>query len=79
MKSHWFKGLKTKKEKEEREKEVKSFNRAFSELEKILLENYKKRPAERDYNNSGWMYKQIATNEYNQAVDDLLELIRLER
>lgn len=75
MQSAWTKGLKGP-EKAERIKEVLSFRTAFEELAQVIRGNLKKKEAVRDYKD-GWVERQIATNEYNAAIDDLLRLISL--
>jgi hypothetical protein len=75
MHSVWTKGLKGK-EKEARINEVLAYRNAFDELREILEQNYRKKEADRDYGD-GWMQRQIATNEYNAALDSLLKLIDL--
>lgn len=73
MLSDWTKGF-TGEALESRKKQVKGFRYAFEELTK-LVEGRKKSPI-RDYG-SGWEYRQIAVNEYNQALDDLISLISI--
>lgn len=76
MQAVWLKGLKGE-ERERRKAEVLSYRNAFDSLREILEQNYAKREAVRDYS-PGWEYKQIATNEYNAVLDDLLNLIDLQ-
>lgn len=76
MQAVWLKGLKGE-ERERRKAEVLSYRNAFDSLREILEQNYRKKEAVRDYS-PGWEYKQIATNEYNAVLDDLLNLIDLQ-
>lgn len=76
MQAVWLKGLKGE-ERERRKAEVLSYRNAFDSLREILEQHYAKREAVRDYS-PGWEYKQIATNEYNAVLDDLLNLIDLQ-
>lgn len=76
MKSIWFTGYKAS-EKEARKKEILGFRNAFDALRDVLEKNYKKREAVRDYASPNWMAEQIAANEYNQALSDILGLIDL--
>lgn len=69
MDSRWLKRGNTKEE-------VLAYRNAFDALKEILLQDFKKKEAVRDYS-PGWEYKQIAVNEYNQALDDLIKLITL--
>jgi hypothetical protein len=75
MHTAWVKSLKGK-EKEQRVKEVLSYRNAFEDLEEILLRHYRKKDAVRDYS-PGWELKQVAVNEYNAVLDDILNLIDL--
>lgn len=76
MDSRWFKDCKTKADREKRTKELLSYRNAFEELDKFLFENVTKKEADRDYD-SGWQTRQIAINEYNQALADLRKIIQL--
>lgn len=68
MDSRWLK-RRTKEE-------VLGYRNALDALKEILEADFKKKEAVRDYS-PGWEYKQIAVNEYNQALDDLIKLITL--
>ena len=76
MQAIWTKGLKTKAEKEAKASELKSYARAFEALREKLKE-LKKPTANRNYTEAGWHYKQIAHNEYNAAIDDLIKLMEV--
>ena len=54
--------------------EVLGYRNALDALKEILVHDFKKKEAVRDYS-PGWEYKQIANNEYNAALDDLIKLI----
>ena len=71
MHSSWVKGY---KDKQARIKEVMGYRPAFNSLTEIIERDFKKKEAVRDYS-PGWEYKQIAVNEYNQALDDLMKLL----
>ncbi len=75
MQAVWLKGLKGE-ERERRKAEVLAYRNAFDDLREILEQHYLKKEAVRDYS-PGWEYKQIATNEYNAAIEELLNLIDL--
>jgi hypothetical protein len=75
MQAVWLKGVKAE-ERERRKAEVLSYRNAFDDLREILERNYLKKESVRDYS-PGWEYKQIGVNEYNAALDDLLNLIDL--
>lgn len=75
MQAIWLKGTKDS-ERERRKAEVLSYRNAFDDLREILERNYLKKESVRDYS-PGWEYKQIGVNEYNAALDDLLNLIDL--
>lgn len=74
MKESWFKGLKTKAEREQRKKELQGARHSFDLLDQ-QLEALKKPEANRDYNNPNWAYNQIAHNEWNTALEKIRELI----
>lgn len=76
MLSTWVKGFRAEA-KEARIKEVMGYQNAFDELKKILEKEFKKKPCVRDYEIPNWEIRQVAVNEYNQAVDDLIKLITL--
>lgn len=73
MDSRWFQGH--SKDKEARRKQLKSFQTAFEELEKLLDKEVKSTC--RDYDSPGWQQKQIATNEYNACIADIKKLLNL--
>lgn len=75
MQALWLRGVKDS-ERERRKQEVLSYRNAFDDLREILEQHYVRKEAVRDYS-PGWEYKQIAVNEYNAALDDLLNLIDL--
>ena len=78
MKAVWLKGLKgTAREK--RKQEVLAFRYAFDELRKVLEQEYKKKSSVRDYDTPNWEYQQVAVNEYNQVLDDMLNLITIDK
>lgn len=56
--------------------ELLAYRNAFDKLKEVLTQEFMKKPAVRDYS-PGWAEKQIAVNEYNQALDDLLKFITL--
>ena len=71
----WYRGLKTKAEKEDRKKSLTAYRAAFDDLSE-LMEMLRKKSANRDYSEAGWMQKQIAINEYNAALDDISNLMK---
>lgn len=75
MQAIWLKGH---KDKEARKKEILSYKNAFDELKLILEREIKCKPSVRDYS-PGWAEKQIAVNEYNSALDDLIKLITINK
>ena len=74
MKSYWTQGH---SDKESRRKEVKAYTKAFDDLREVLEQHYKKREVVRDYDKPNWEYRQIAVNERNAFIDEILELIDL--
>jgi hypothetical protein len=71
----WTKGLKGK-DKEERIQQVLNYRNTFDDLREVLLATCKKKDADREYN-EGWQQRQIAANEYNAALEDILKIITL--
>lgn len=71
MDSRWLKSGRTKEE-------VKRFRVALDALKEILETDFLKKEAVRDYS-PGWEYKQIAVNEYNQVISDILKLVTIEK
>jgi len=77
MQAVWLRGVKDS-DRNQRKQEVLSYRNAFDDLREILEQHYVRKEAVRDYS-PGWEYKQIANNEYNAALDDLINLIDLNR
>ncbi len=77
MHSVWIKGLKGEA-KDKRIKEVMNYRNAFDDLTDVIEHTLQRKDAVRDYG-PGWAEKQIAVNEYNAALDDILNLIDLNR
>ena len=71
MQIKWTKAGHTKEE-------VLRFRPAFEALKEILETDFKKKEADRDYS-PGWEYRQIAANEYNAVLNDILKLITIEK
>ena len=77
MDARWLKGKEV--DKDQRRKEVMAYRNAFDDLKEILEQHFKKKPAVRDYSDEGWAYQQIAVNEYNAVLEDVLKLIKLDK
>ncbi len=71
MHSRWSKAGHTKEE-------VKRFIPALEALKEIIETDYQKKQSVRDYS-PGWEYQQIAVNEYNAVIEDILKLITIEK
>lgn len=76
MQTIWLKGH---KDKDQRKKEVLAYRFAFDALREVLEQEYKKKPAVRDYEVPNWELRQVAQNEYNAVLDDVLKLIQLDK
>ena len=76
MKSVWTKGL-SGEDKKKRIAALMNHRNAFDDLREILEQNYRKKVSVRDYGEPNWVHRQIAVNEYNAVLDDLLSLITL--
>ena len=77
MHSVWIKGFEGDA-KDKRIKEVMNYRNAFEDLTDVIEQTLQRKDAVRDYS-PGWAEKQIAVNEYNAALDDILNLIDLNR
>lgn len=73
MDSRWYS---SSKDKEVRTKELMNYRNAFEDLTGVLNKHFKKKEAVRDYS-PGWEHKQIAVNEYNAVLEDILKLINI--
>ena len=58
--------------------EVNRFRPALEALKEILETDFLKKEAVRDYS-PGWEFKQIAVNEWNQALSDIIKLVTIEK
>jgi hypothetical protein len=76
MKAIWFDGY---KDKQARLQEIMGYRNAFDDLKEILNKHYKKKDACRDYEVPNWELRQVSVNEYNQVLNDILELITLSK
>lgn len=76
MQTVWLRGV-TPENKDRRRSEVLSYKNAFDDLKEILERDYKKKDSVRDYEVPNWEQRQIAANEYNAVLDDILKLINL--
>lgn len=74
MHQYWLKGH---KDRETRKKAVRSFRPALGELKQILEQEFRKKEAVRDYEVPNWELRQIAVNEYNQALDDVMKMLEI--
>jgi len=71
MDSRWAKNGHSKED-------MRRFIPALKALKEILETDFLKKEAVRDYS-PGWEFKQIAVNEYNQALSDILKLVTIEK
>jgi hypothetical protein len=71
MQTRWIKAGFTREE-------VLRFKPALEALKEILEADFVKKEAVRDYS-PGWEYKQIATNEWNSAIEEILKLVTVEK
>ena len=71
MQTRWSKAGHTKEE-------VKRFIPALNALKEIIETDLLKKEAVRDYS-PGWEYKQIAVNEWNSAIEEILKLLTIEK
>jgi hypothetical protein len=71
MDSRWIKAGHSRED-------VKRFKPALEALKEILETDFLKKDAVRDYS-PGWEYKQIAVNEYNSVLSDVIKLLTVEK
>lgn len=71
MDSRWIKAGHSRED-------VKRFKTALDALKEILEADFVKKEAVRDYT-PGWEYKQIAVNEYNSVLQDIIKLVTIEK
>lgn len=71
MDSRWIKAGHSRED-------VKRFKTALDALKEILETDYTKKESVRDYS-PGWEYKQIAVNEYNAVLSDIIKLVTIEK
>ncbi len=74
MNSIWLKGH---PDPDKRRKQVKTYKPVLDDLIQILEKEVIKKDSVRDYEVPNWELRQIAVNEYNQALKDLMELIKI--
>jgi len=74
MNVNWLAGH---KDKEKRKKQVLTYKPVLDDLISVIEKSVKKKDNVRDYDKPNWELRQIAVNEYNQALSDLIELIKL--
>ena len=71
MDSRWIKAGHSRED-------VKRFKTALDALKDILESDFKKKEADRDYS-PGWEHRQIAINEYNAVLTDVIKLVTIEK
>jgi len=71
MDSRWAKNGHSKED-------MRRFIPALNALKEILETDFQKKEAVRDYS-PGWEFKQIAVNEYNAVLQDILKLVTIEK
>jgi len=79
MKSHWFKGCKTKEEKDQIKQAIMSNQESLLRLEVILESLLKDTPSSADYDSPSWAYKQADRIGYNRALNQVLDIINLDK
>jgi hypothetical protein len=79
MKSVWFKKCKSASEKKSVEQTLRSHKATLDSLQEILGSMLKENPASTDYDSASWAYKQADRNGYNRAINQLLEIVNLDK
>lgn len=79
MKAHWFKQCKTKEDKEKVKQLILSNRESLLRLESILESLLKETPSSADYDSPSWAYKQADRIGYNRALNQVLDIINLDK
>lgn len=79
MKAIWFKGCKTKEEKGKVRQSLMASRHTLEALEGILESMLKETPASTDYDSPSWAYKQADRLGHNRALNQVLDLINLDK
>lgn len=79
MKAIWFKSCKTKEEKEAARQSVLSNRASLDSLKEILEPMLKETAPTADYDSPSWAYKQADRIGYNRALNQVLDIINLDK
>lgn len=79
MKSNWFKECKTKEDKDKVRQLILSNRESLERLKEILGPMLKDTPPTADYDSPSWAYKQADRIGYNRALNQVLDLINLDK
>jgi len=75
MDTRWFKGCKTKAERDERKKKLMSYRNAFDALREMIEGDFEEAPP--DYNNPSWSHKQADVNGANRKLKQILKIMEI--
>ena len=79
MKSVWYKECKTKEDKVKAKQVILSNRESLDRLREILGPMLKETPPSADYDSPSWAYKQADRIGYNRALNQVLDLINLDK
>lgn len=79
MKANWFKECKTKEEKDKVRQTIFSNRESLDRLKEILQPMLKDTPPTADYDSPSWAYKQADRIGFNRALNQVLDLINLDK
>jgi len=79
LKSNWFKECKTKEDKDKVRQLILSNRESLERLKEILGPMLKDTPPTADYDSPSWAYKQADRIGYNRALNQVLDLINLDK
>lgn len=79
MKAVWLKDCKTKEDKEKVKQAILSSQESLSRLQKILEPMLRETPPQADYDSPSWAYKQADRIGYNRALNQVLDIINLDK
>lgn len=79
MKTAWFKDCKSKKDKEAVAQTLRSNRESLDRLKEILEPMLKDTPPTADYDSPSWAFKQADRIGFNRALNQVLDLINLDK
>ncbi len=79
MKAQWYKECKTKEDKAKVRQTILSNRESLDRLKEILGPMLKETPPSADYDSPSWAFKQADRIGFNRALNQVLDLINLDK